>query len=419
MKVLVVGSGGREHTLVWKIAQSSLVEKLYCAPGNGGISSIAECVPVKAMDIEGMVKFSKENSIDMVVVAPDDPLAAGMVDALEASGIRAFGPRKNAAVIEGSKSFAKDLMKKYNIPTAMYEVFDNSRDAVEYLKKQQYPIVVKADGLALGKGVIIAQNFEEARDAVIEIMDNKAFGDAGNKVVVEEFLFGPEVSVLAFTDGKTVKPMVSSQDHKRALDNDEGLNTGGMGTFSPSRIYTPQMAEYCMEKIYKPTIEAMNEEGRKFKGVLYFGLIITKDGPKVLEYNARFGDPETQVVLPRLESDILEIFNAVIDEKLDEIEINWDNNACVCVILASGGYPQKYETGFEIMGINDAERDINTVVFHAGTKRENGKYYTAGGRVLGVTALESSLDMAIKKAYQGVSKIRFEGMHYRKDIGVK
>ncbi len=419
MKVLVVGSGGREHALVWKIAQSSLVEELYCAPGNGGISAIAQCVPIKAMDIEGIVKFSKEKQMDMVVVAPDDPLAAGMVDALEEAGIRAFGPNKAAAVIESSKSFAKELMKKYNIPTADYEVFDNSSDAINYLKDKKYPIVVKADGLALGKGVIIAQSFEEAKKAVESIMEDKVFGDAGRKVVIEEFLVGKEVSMLAFTDGKTIKTMVPSQDHKRALDNDQGLNTGGMGTFSPSRIYTDEIHNYCMEKIYKPTIEAMNKEGRKFKGVLYFGLILTEDGPKVLEYNARFGDPETQVVLPRLQTDILEIFNSVIDERLDEIETEWDNNACVCVIMASGGYPEKYNTGYEITGIEEAERDINTVVFHAGTKRENGKYYTAGGRVLGVTSLESNLEAAIKKAYEGVSKISFEGMHYRKDIGKK
>ena len=419
MKVLVVGSGGREHALVWKIAQSSLVEELYCAPGNGGISAIAQCVPIKAMDIEGIVKFSKEKQMDMVVVAPDDPLAAGMVDALEEAGIRAFGPNKAAAVIESSKSFAKELMKKYNIPTADYEVFDNSNDAINYLKDKKYPIVVKADGLALGKGVIIAQSFEEAKKAVESIMEDKVFGDAGRKVVIEEFLVGKEVSMLAFTDGKTIKTMVPSQDHKRALDNDQGLNTGGMGTFSPSRIYTDEIHNYCMEKIYKPTIEAMNKEGRKFKGVLYFGLILTEDGPKVLEYNARFGDPETQVVLPRLQTDILEIFNAVIDERLDEIETEWDNNACVCVIMASGGYPEKYNTGYEITGIEEAERDINTVVFHAGTKRENGKYYTAGGRVLGVTSLESNLEAAIKKAYEGVSKISFEGMYYRKDIGKK
>lgn len=419
MKVLVVGSGGREHALVWKIVQSPRVEKVYCAPGNGGISAIAECVPIKAMDIEGIVNFSKEKKIDMVVVAPDDPLAAGMVDALEEAGIRAFGPNKAAAVIESSKAFAKNLMKKYNIPTARYEIFENSADAINYLQDQKYPVVVKADGLALGKGVIIAQNFDEAKQAVQSIMEDKVFGKAGNKVVIEEFLVGQEVSMLAFTDGKTIKTMVSSQDHKRALDNDQGLNTGGMGTFSPSRIYTEEIDRYCMERIYKPTIEAMEKEGRKFKGVLYFGLIITKDGPKVLEYNARFGDPETQVVLPRLNTDIIDIFEAVIDERLDEVEISWNDSACVCVIMASGGYPKEYKTGYEISGIEDAERDANIVVFHAGTKRENGKYYTAGGRVLGVTAMENTLDEAIKKAYEGVGKIKFQDMHYRKDIGKK
>lgn len=420
MKVLVVGSGGREHALVWKIAQSTLVSKIYCAPGNGGISSIAECVPINAMDIDGVVKFSKENRIDLVMVAAENPLAAGMVDKLGENGIRAFGPSKEATIIEESKSFAKDLMKKYGVPTAEYEVFDSSKKAILYLEeKNTYPIVVKADGLALGKGVIIAQSFDEAKDAVKSIMDEKAFGDAGNKVVIEEFLVGQEVTVLAFTDGKTVKPMVSSQDHKRAFDNDEGPNTGGMGTFSPSRIYTPEIEKICMEKIYMPTVEAMNKEGRKFKGVLYFGLMITKEGPKVVEYNARFGDPEAQVVLPRLQTDILEIFNAVIDERLDEIDIKWSNNGCVCVIMASGGYPKEYEKGFEIFGLDEAEKDNNVVVFHAGTKVENDKYITAGGRVIGVTALEDNLDLAIKKAYEAVEKISFKNAHYRKDIGVK
>jgi len=419
MKILVVGGGGREHAIVWKIAKSPLVEKIYCAPGNGGISTLAECVPIKALDIEGIVKFSVENKIDMVMVAPDDPLVAGMVDALESAGIRAFGPRKAAALIEGSKTFAKELMKKYNLPTAKYEAFDNSEHAIEYLRHQSYPVVIKADGLALGKGVIIAQGFEEAQEAVNSMMHDRVFGDAGNKIIIEEFLVGPEVSILAFTDGKTIKPMISSQDHKRAYDNDEGPNTGGMGTFAPSKIYTPEIAEYCMEKIMKPTIEAMNNENRKFKGVIYFGLIITKDGPKVLEYNARFGDPETQVVLPQLESDLVEIFNAVIDEKLSDIDIKWSNSSAVCVVLASGGYPGKYDTGFEITGLSDAESDSNTVVFHAGTKRENGKFYTAGGRVLGVTALESTMEKAIEKAYEAVGKINFSGVHYRKDIGRK
>lgn len=419
MKILVVGGGGREHAIIWKIAQSPLVEKIYCAPGNGGISALAECVPLKAMDIEGVVRFAVEKQLDMVVVAPDDPLVAGMVDPLEAAGIRTFGPRKNAAVLEGSKSFSKELMKKYGIPTAAYAVFENSTEAIEYLRTQEYPVVVKADGLALGKGVIIAGSFEEAENAVHAMMDERVFGASGDRIVIEEFMTGPEVSVLAFTDGKTVVPMVSSQDHKRALDNDQGLNTGGMGTFSPSRIYTPEMAHYCMEHIYQPTINAMNAEGRKFKGILYFGLMVTKDGPKVLEYNARFGDPETQVVLPRLETDLVEIFNAVIDEKLDRMDIRWGDNAAVCVIMASGGYPQKYETGFEIHGIEAAERDADIVVFHAGTRQENGRYYTAGGRVLGVTALEKTLDDAIAKAYEGVAKITYQAAHYRRDIGRK
>lgn len=419
MKILVVGKGGREHAIIWKMMQSPLVEKIYCTSGNGGIAGLAECIPLNPMDIEGVVKFSKENKIDLVVVAPDDPLVAGMVDALENAGIKAFGPRKNAAILEGSKSFSKDLMKKYNIPTAKYEVFVDSEKALKYLRNQPYPVVVKADGLALGKGVIIAQDFSEAEAAVISMMKEKVFGDSGTKVVIEEFMEGPEVSVLAFTDGKTIVPMVSSQDHKRALDNDLGLNTGGMGTFSPSRIYTTQIAEYCMENLYKPTIDAMNKEGRKFKGVLFFGLMITKEGPKLLEYNARFGDPETQVVLPRLESDLVEIFNAIVEERLDEIDIRWKDNAAVCVVMASGGYPLEYSTGYEINGIEEAEQDNDVIVFHAGSKVENGKILTAGGRVLGVTAWEPTLEKAIKKAYEGVAKISFNDMHFRKDIGIK
>lgn len=419
MKILVVGGGGREHAVIWKLAKSPSAEKIYCAPGNGGISSIAECIDVKATDIEGIKAFAKREGIDLVVVTPDDPLAAGMVDALEKEGIRAFGPVRDAAIIEWSKSFAKDLMKKYNIPTAKYRVFDNSEDAIEYLRLQKYPTVVKADGLALGKGVIIAQDFEEACEAVDSIMNEKAFGEAGNRIVIEEFLTGPEVTVLTFTDGRTVVPMVSSQDHKRALDGDNGLNTGGMGTFSPSRIYTPELAEYCMENIFKPTVEAMEKENRKFKGVLYFGLILTDEGPKVLEYNARFGDPETQVVLPRLKSDLIDIFNAVIDERLDEVKVEWDDKAAVCVIMASGGYPQKYKTGYEIKGLKEAEKEQDVMVFHAGTRREDDKYYTAGGRVIGVTAVDNTLDDAIKKSYQAVSKISFKDAHYRTDIGIK
>lgn len=419
MKVMIIGSGGREHTLAWKIKQSPLVDKLYCAPGNGGIASLAECVPIKAMDIDGIVSFAKKEEIDLVIVAPDDPLAAGMVDALQEAGIRAFGPVKAAAIIEGSKAFSKELMKKYSIPTADYEIFDNSYTAIEYLKTSKYPVVVKADGLALGKGVIIAQSFEEASGAVLDMMSSKIFGKAGDRVVIEEFITGPEVSILAFTDGRTIVPMVSSQDHKRALDNDQGLNTGGMGAFSPSRVYNKETAEFCMEKIFLPTMNAMNSENRKFKGVLYFGLMLTSEGPKVLEYNARFGDPETQVVLPRLKTDIIEIFNAVVDEKLDKVKIEWEDNAAVCVILASGGYPGKYATGFEITGIDDAEKDPSVVVFHAGTKLQDGRYMTAGGRVLGVTATAATMDGAREKAYTAVKKISFDNMHYRKDIGIK
>ncbi len=419
MKVLVVGGGGREHALVWKIAESSLVDKIYCAPGNGGISAIAECIPIKAVDIDGIVKFSVDNKIDMVVVAPEGPLAAGMVDALENAGIKAFGPKKNAAVIEGSKAFSKELMKKYGIPTAKYEVFDNSEHAVEYLRHQDYPVVVKADGLALGKGVIIAYGFDQAQEAVNSIMSDRVFGEAGRKIIIEEFLEGDEVSILAFTDGKTIKPMVSSQDHKRAFDGDKGLNTGGMGAFSPSKLYTPGLEEFCMEKVFKPTVDAMNSEKRTFKGVIYFGLIITKDGVKVIEYNSRFGDPEAQVILPRLENDIVEIFNAVIDEKLDAIDIKWKDDACVCVVMASGGYPQQYETGYEIAGLDKTDYDADVVVFHAGTKRVNGMYYTNGGRVLGVTALGETMDAAVKRVYEEVEKINFKDMHFRKDIGIK
>ncbi len=419
MKVLVVGSGGREHTIVWKLSRSEKVSKIYCAPGNAGISQLAECVPIKVMEFDKLVAFAKEKGIDMTVVAPDDPLAGGAVDAFEEAGLRAFGPRKNAAIIEGSKAFSKDLMKKYNIPTASYEVFDNSKDAIAYIKaNNKFPIVVKADGLALGKGVIIAESFADAEKAVLEIMEDKVFGAAGGKVVVEEFLTGPEISVLAFTDGKTLKPMVSAQDHKRALDNDKGLNTGGMGTFSPSRIYDKALADECMEKIFIPTMDAMNKEGRTFKGVLYFGLMKTPDGVKVIEYNCRFGDPETQVVLPRLKSDLYDIFDAIIDERLDEIEIEWDNGAAVCVVLASGGYPQSYNTGYEISGLSDAE-DMGATIFHAGTKKDGDKFLTAGGRVLGVTATGDDLDDAIKNAYKYVEKVSFKDMHYRHDIGIK
>ena len=417
MKVLVVGGGGREHAIVHTLKKSPKVDHIWCAPGNGGIAAEAECVAIKATDIDGMVAFAKEHKPDLVMVAPDDPLALGMVDALETAGIRAFGPRKNAAIIEGSKSFAKDLMQKYNIPTAGYAVFENSADAIEYIKKNGAPIVVKADGLALGKGVIIAQSVDEAIEAVKEIMEDKKFGDSGNNIVIEEFLTGPEVSVLAFTDGKCVKPMVSSKDHKRAFDNDEGLNTGGMGTISPNPYYTDEIAKECMDTIFIPTIEAMNKEGRTFKGCLYFGLMITPNGPKVIEYNARFGDPEAQVVLPRLKTDLVDICEAVIDEKLSDLDIEWDNGAAACVVMASGGYPVSYKKGIEMFGLNDNGGVDGAIVYHAGTKYENGKFYTNGGRVLGVTATADTLDEALEKAYAAVEKISFEGAHYRHDIG--
>ena len=419
MKILVIGSGGREHAIVWKIAQSPKAEKIYCAPGNGGISELAECVDINVMDKEKMVAFAKEKEIDLVMVAPDDPLVDGMVDAMEAAGIRAFGPRANAAIIEGSKAFSKELMKKYNIPTAGYEVFTDSDEAIAYLEKGSFPAVIKADGLALGKGVIIAQNLEEAKQAVHDMIDGGKFGKSGSRVVIEEFLTGPEVSVLAFTDGKTVKPMVSAQDHKRAFDNDEGLNTGGMGTFSPSRLYDEAKAQECMNNIFLPTIKAMNAEGRTFKGVLYFGLMMTKDGVKVIEYNCRFGDPETQVVHPRLKTDLVEIMEAVIDERLDEIDIEWEDNAAVCVVIASGGYPVSYKKGYEISGLDKVAEMDDITVFHAGTKAEDGKMLTNGGRVLGVTAVAPDLDAAIKRAYEGVEQISFKDSFFRHDIGIK
>lgn len=419
MKILVVGGGGREHAIIWKLAQNPTIKKIYCAPGNGGIADLAECVPINAMDIEGIVNFSKEKQLDLVVVSPDDPLAAGMVDALQKAGIRAFGPVADAAVIESSKAFSKELMKKYGIPSAEYEIFVDCDKALEYLKNSKYPIVIKADGLALGKGVIIAADYKQASEAVLSMMKDKVFGKAGEKIVIEEYLEGPEVSILTFTDGKTIVPMVSSQDHKRALDNNMGPNTGGMGTFSPSRIYTPEIADYCMKNIFKPTIEAMNKENRTFKGVLYFGLMLTKNGPKVLEYNARFGDPETQVVLPKLKTDLLDIFNAVIDEKLEDINIEWNDSAVVCVIAASGGYPGKYTTGYEITGLDKLQNKDDIFVFHAGTKKENGKVVTSGGRVLGVTAMAENIDNARMKAYSAIKEISFKDMHYRTDIGIK
>lgn len=419
MDILVIGGGGREHAIVRKLKESPRTGKLYCAPGNGGIAKDAECVAISAMDIPAVVAFAKEKKIDLVFVAPDDPLAAGMVDALEKEGIAAFGPRANAAVIEASKVFSKDLMKRYGIPTAQYEVFSEPAEAVAWIEKNnRFPIVVKADGLALGKGVLICSDLDAAKDAVKEIMEDKVFGASGSRVVVEEFLTGPEVSVLAFTDGHCVKPMVSSKDHKRALDNDEGLNTGGMGTISPNPYYTDAIAEECMNTIFLPTIEAMKKEGRPFKGCLYFGLMITPDGPKVIEYNARFGDPETQVVLPRLKTDFVDIVMAVVEERLAELPIEWSDEACACVVMASGGYPGHYEKGIPIEGLDENGQVDGAVVYHAGTALRDGKFVTNGGRVLGVTATGETLPEALKKAYEAVGRIHWEGVHFRHDIGV-
>lgn len=418
MKILVVGGGGREHVIVRKLKESPKTSELYCAPGNGGISKDAVCVPIAADDIPSIVRFSQEKQIDLVFVAPDDPLAAGMIDALEAVGIRAFGPRQKAAEIESSKVFSKNLMKKYGIPTAGYEVFDKPDDALAYLKaRNQYPAVIKADGLALGKGVVIAQNYAEAEDAVKKIMEDKVFGASGNQVVIEEFLTGPEVSVLAFTDGKCVRPMVSSKDHKRAHDGDQGPNTGGMGTISPNPYYTPEIAERCMRTIFQPTIEAMNREGRTFQGCLYFGLMLTKDGPKVIEYNSRFGDPEAQVVLPRLKTDFVDILEAVIDGTLESQPIEWSEEVCACVVMASGGYPVQYQKGFEITGLDENGQTRGAAVYHAGTVCRDGKFYTSGGRVLGVTALGDTLSEALERAYAAVEPIHFEGAQFRRDIG--
>lgn len=417
MKVLVVGGGGREHALVRKIKESKKVNEIFCTPGNGGISYDAKCFDVAATDIDGVVNLAKEIKADLVVVAPDDPLVAGMVDALNEAGFKTFGPRANAAIIEGSKVFSKELMQKYNIPTAEYKVFDNAEEAIEYIKERnEFPTVIKADGLALGKGVIIPENLDDAIAGVKEIMEDKIFGASGNNIVVEEFLTGPEVSVLAFTDGKCVKPMVSSMDHKRALDGDKGLNTGGMGTVSPNPYYTQEVAKECMDKIFIPTINAMNNEGRTFKGCLYFGLMITPKGPKVIEYNCRFGDPETQVVLPRLKTDIVDIFEAIDNDTLSDLDVEWSDDACACVIMASGGYPKSYPKGIEITGLSNGQLD-GVTVYHAGTKLQDNKLVTSGGRVLGVTALGDTLENALKKSYDAVEKIHFEGVHYRRDIG--
>ncbi len=416
MKILLVGSGGREHAILIKLLESEHVDDVICAPGNGGMEQLAKCFNVKATDINLMVALAKNEAVDMVFVAPDDPLALGMVDAMEKEGIRAFGPNKAAAQIEASKVFSKDLMKKYDIPTAMYEVFDNAEDAKAYIKKHGAPQVIKADGLALGKGVYVAMTNEEALSAVDEIMVDKKFGAAGAKIVVEEYLEGPEVSLLCFTDSKAIVPMVSSQDHKRAYNNDEGPNTGGMGAFSPSPKYTDDVAKTVYETIVVPTMKAMNSEGCPFKGVLYFGLMLTADGPKVIEYNSRFGDPEAQVVLPLMESDLCEIMEAVIDEKLSETEVKFKDQHAAVIVMASGGYPVSYEKGFEITGLDGIE---NAYVYHAGTKIDEGKYVTNGGRVLGVTAIGDTLDEALKTAYDNVGRISFEGAHFRTDIGKK
>lgn len=419
MKILVVGSGGREHAVIRKLSENSKIEKIYCAPGNGGIADLAECVDIKAGDIEGMVAFAKQNA-DFVVVTPDDPLAMGMVDAMEEVGIPAFGPNKKAAQIEASKVFAKDLMKKYGIPTAGYAVFHDAQEVLAYIREQdKYPTVIKADGLALGKGVLICKDYAEAEEAVKEMMIDHKFGASGNEVVVEEFMTGPEVSVLAFTDGHVIRPMVSSMDHKRANDNDEGLNTGGMGTIAPSPLYTDEIADRCMREIFLPTVLAMNSEGTPFKGVLYFGLMLTPDGPKVVEYNCRFGDPETQVVLPLLKTDLLEIMEAVHDETLASVDVQWKDEACACVIEASGGYPEAYKKGCEIHGLDEHGQHEGVYVYHAGTKLEDGKYYTNGGRVLGVTAVGKDLSEALANSYAAVKEIGFENMHYRTDIGRK
>lgn len=417
MKVLIVGSGGREHAIAWKVAQSPKVEKIYCAPGNAGIGEIAECVPIGAMEFDKLVAFAKEKKIDLTVIGMDDPLVGGVVDAFEAEGLRVFGSRKNAAILEGSKAFSKDLMKKYHIPTAAYENFNNPEEALAYLETAKMPIVLKADGLALGKGVLICNTLQEAKDGVKELMLDKHFGDAGNTIVIEEFMTGREVSVLSFVDGNTIRIMTSAQDHKRAKDGDQGLNTGGMGTFSPSPFYTPEVDEFCQKYIYQPTVDAMKAEGRPFKGIIFFGLMLTEDGPRVLEYNARFGDPEAQVVLPRMKNDIIDVFEACIDGTLDKIQLDFEENAAVCVVLASDGYPEHYEKGYPIAGLDTFKGKNGYYVFHAGTKLSDDKIVTNGGRVLGVTAKGSDLKQARANAYAATEWIQFENKYKRNDIG--
>lgn len=417
MKVLIVGSGGREHAIAWSVAKSPKVDKIYCAPGNAGIAEFAECVNIGAMEFDKLVAFAKENAIDLTIIGMDDPLVGGVVDAFESEGLRVFGPRKNAAIIEGSKAFSKDLMKKYKIPTAAYENFTDPDEAIKYLETAKMPIVLKADGLALGKGVLICNTLEEAKEGVKTLMLDKQFGDAGNEIVIEEFMTGREVSVLAFCDGKTIKCMTSAQDHKRAKDGDQGLNTGGMGTFSPSPFYNDEVEAFCEKYVYQSTIDAMASEGRPFTGILFTGLMITEDGPKVLEYNARFGDPEAQVVLPRMKNDIIDVMETCIDGKLSDVELEFEDNAAVCVVLASDGYPEKYDKGFEIKGLDTFKDKDGYYVFHAGTKFDGDKIVTNGGRVLGVVAKGEDLKAARANAYKATEWIDFANKYKRNDIG--
>ena len=418
MKVLVVGSGGREHAIVTSVAKSPRVDKIYCAPGNAGIAALAECVPIGAMEFDKLVAFAKEKEIDFTIIGMDDPLVGGIVDVFEAEGLRVFGPKKNAAILEGSKAFSKDLMKKYNIPTAAYENFTDPKAAIAYLEQAKFPIVLKADGLALGKGVLICENLDEAKAGVKEIMEDKKFGSSGNTMVIEEFMTGREVSVLSFVDGKTIRIMSSAQDHKRAKDGDQGLNTGGMGNFSPSPFYTEEVDDFCQKYIYQATVDAMAKEGRPFTGVIFFGLMLTEDGPKVLEYNARFGDPEAQVVLPRMKNDIIDVMEACVDGKLDTVDLQFEDNAAVCVVLASDGYPVSYEKGFEIKGLENFDGKDGYYCFHAGTKfDENGKIVTNGGRVLGVTAKGATLKEARANAYAATEWVDFANKYMRHDIG--
>ena len=417
MKVLIVGGGGREHAIAYCVAKSSKVEKMYCAPGNAGIAELAECVPIGAMEFDKLVTFAKEKEIDLAIVGMDDPLVGGLIDEFEKAGIRAFGPRKNAAILEGSKAFSKDLMKKYDIPTAAYENFDNADEALAYLETAKFPIVLKADGLALGKGVLICNTLEEAKAGVKEIMLDKKFGVSGNTMVVEEFMTGREVSVLSFVDGKTIKTMTSAQDHKRAKDGDQGLNTGGMGTFSPSPFYTKEVDEFCRKYVYQKTVDAMVAEGREFKGIIFFGLMLTEDGPKVLEYNARFGDPEAQVVLPRMKNDLIDVIEACIDGTLDQVDLQFEDNAAVCVVLASDGYPVAYEKGLPITGLDEFKKHEGYYCFHAGTKFDGDQIVTNGGRVLGVTAKGATLKEARANAYKATEWVQFDNKYMRHDIG--